>query len=169
MQLVFPCRGGGLSKLWNKQTRSLTAAANIFVRTIRISGGDQTPDCRADALIIVYDYDERSIGSTRDLPCLGARFSLFDWILACSQRQAAPAGLVFGKLIIRNGKSAKQAKSDFKMNRRRKEQPMSLTQRQRSVNGTANCVKRWGDAACVRCVNHCSKQYSPAGLSACSV
>ncbi len=66
-----------------------------------------------------------------------------EYLLAASF-MVAPAGLVFGKLIIPETEKPQTVKSDFKMDEG-EGAPMSLTHCKGSVNRPANCLKRWSD------------------------
>lgn len=116
MQLVFRVIGGGLSKLLGtSKTESLAAAANIFV------GQSESPLVikpliagltRSELFTIMTSGLSAVAGSTLfGYALLGIPI---EYLLAASF-MAAPAGLVFGKLIIPETEKTQTVKSDFKM------------------------------------------------------
>lgn len=131
MQLIFRVIGGGLSKLLGtSQTESLAAAANIFV------GQSESPLVikpliagltRSELFTIMTSGLSAVAGSTLfGYALLGIPI---EYLLAASF-MAAPAGLVFGKLIIPETEKPQTVKTILKW-MKAKAQPMSLTQLQR--------------------------------------
>ena len=115
MQLIFRVIGGGLSKLLGtSRTESLAAAANIFV------GQSESPLAikpliagltRSELFTIMTSGLSAVAGSTLfGYALLGIPI---EYLLAASF-MAAPAGLVFGKMLIPETENADD-KGDFNM------------------------------------------------------
>lgn len=116
MQLIFRVIGGGLSKLLGtSRTESLAAAANIFV------GQSESPLAikpliagltRSELFTIMTSGLSAVAGSTLfGYALLGIPI---EYLLAASF-MAAPAGLVFGKILIPETEKTQTIKGDFNM------------------------------------------------------